>query len=212
MAKTATPIAPDSRAAILEAATAEFVERGFDGVRMEHVAKRAGYNKALVYKHFGDKAQLFQEVLERAFAERRDVLARQPRRLGDMLAGWSDAAFAAPAYGKLLMREALDYRADEPVLAEARAAYYREQIAGVAKAQALGRLPADLPSKYLFLALLSIVCLPAFLPNVAALATGEDPAGDRFQAEWREFLGAFAAHLGAPPQASATTQDGGDGR
>lgn len=29
--------------AILEAAIEEFIERGFAGVRMEHVAKRAGY-------------------------------------------------------------------------------------------------------------------------------------------------------------------------
>ena len=203
----AKPPPPDSRAAILAAATEELAERGFDGMRMEHVAKRAGYNKALVYKHFKDRTQLFEAVLAAAFSGRRAVLERQPRWLGDAMAAWSDAAFAAPAYGKLLMREALEYREPEPVLAAERARYYREQVTGVAEAQARGRLPADLPANFLFLALMSMVCMPAFLPNVTALATGLDPNSEDFQQEWREFLRAFAAMLGAPTEAGKNDVD-----
>lgn len=194
----------DSRAAILAAATEEFVARGLDGVRMEHIAKRAGYNKALVYKHFGDRQALFEAVLEAAFSSRRAVLDRQPRELGLAMAAWSEAAFAAPAYGKLIMREALEHAGDEPVLAKERRQYYAEQIDGVAQAQALGRLPSGLDPKHLFLALMSVVCLPAFLPGIAELATGENPGGEAFQAEWRAFLQGFAARLGAP------AEDGGD--
>ncbi len=45
---------------ILNAAAMEFTERGVDGVRMEHVAKRTNVNKALVYRHFGNKV-VFQK-------------------------------------------------------------------------------------------------------------------------------------------------------
>jgi|GEM_PF-750263 len=197
-AKTSNDPPQDSRAAILAAATEEFIERGLEGVRMEHVAKRACYNKALVYKHFKDKPQLFRAVLEAAFTGRRAVLERQPRWLGDAMATWSEAAFAAPAYGKLLMREALDQPGESPVLAEERARYYGEQISGVAEAQARGRLPGELPPKYLFLALMSVVCMPAFLPNVTSLVTDQDPSSDAFQQEWRTFLEGFARALGAP--------------
>jgi AcrR family transcriptional regulator len=48
-----------AREAILEAAVQEFVEHGYDGVRMEHVARRAGCNKALVYRYFGDRDLLW---------------------------------------------------------------------------------------------------------------------------------------------------------
>lgn len=193
----------DSRAAILAAATEEFLAHGLNGVRMEHVAKRAGYNKALVYRHFKTRERLFEAVLENAFAGRRAVLEREPAPLGDALAAWTDAAFDAPAYGRLLMREALDRPDVEPVLADERAAFYRRQVEGVAKAQALGRLPPDIPPKYLFLALLSVVCLPAFLPNVTALATGEDPTSPEFQEAWRRALAEFAKALGAEGQANA---------
>lgn len=204
---TEPPARPDSRSAILAAATAEFAERGFDGVRMEHVARRAGFNKALVYKHFMDKTQLFQAVLEAAFAGRKAVLERQPRWLGDAMAAWSDAAFAAPDYGRLIMREALERTADEPALADDRRRYYAEQIGGVAEAQARGRLPADLDPKYLFLALMSVVCLPAFLPNVASLVSGADPKSAEFQDGWRDFLRGFAKALGAQTPAPAPSDD-----
>ncbi len=198
------PARPDSRSAILAAATAEFAERGLDGVRMEHVARRAGFNKALVYKHFTDKAQLFQAVLEAAFAGRKAVLERQPSGLGDAMAAWSDAAFAAPDYGRLVLREALERTAAEPALADERRRYYAEQIGGVAEAQARGRLPADLDPKYLFLALMSVVCLPAFLPNVTSLVSDADPKSAAFQDDWRDFLRGFAKTLGAPALKDAT--------
>lgn len=189
------PPGSKSHAAILEAATEEFIARGFDGVRMEHVAKRAGFNKALVYKHFRDRKGLFQAVLESAIAGRRVVLDHEPRDLGEAMIAWSDAAFSAPDYGKLLMREALEHGRDAPVLAAERSAYYARQVAGVAQAQSLGRLPAGLDPRFLFLALMSVVTLPSLLPQAAGLATGEDPAGDAFQAGWRAFLAAFADAL-----------------
>lgn len=184
-----------SRAAILAAAAAEFVERGYAGARMEHIARRAGYNKALVYRHFGDRAMLFEAVLESVFAGRRAVLERQPRGLADVLAAWSDASFAAPAYGKLLMREALEHEGAEPALADERRRYYAEQVAGVATAQARGRLPAGMEAKHLFLALLAVTNLPALLPNVTGLVSGEDPKSDAFQKGWRKFLKDLAKAL-----------------
>jgi AcrR family transcriptional regulator len=68
-----------TRDAILEAAIAEFIERGFAGVRTEHVARRVGYNKALVYRWFKDKETLFQEAMKRRFSQRSDCWIRPPR-------------------------------------------------------------------------------------------------------------------------------------
>jgi TetR/AcrR family transcriptional repressor of mexJK operon len=51
------------RKAILEAATALFVNTGYLGTSMDEVAARAGVSKQTVYKHFADKKSLFIEIV-----------------------------------------------------------------------------------------------------------------------------------------------------
>jgi len=59
----------DVRRAILEAATALFVERGADGLSMRQVAAEIGYSPTTIYLHFEDKAQLMQAVCAAGFEE-----------------------------------------------------------------------------------------------------------------------------------------------
>lgn len=49
---------------ILEAARAEFLEKGLGGARMQEIADRAGINKALLHYHFRDKEGLHQAALK----------------------------------------------------------------------------------------------------------------------------------------------------
>lgn len=49
---------------ILDAALAEFTERGFDAARMEDVAARAGLSKAGVYLYFPSKTALLKALIE----------------------------------------------------------------------------------------------------------------------------------------------------
>jgi len=191
---------PDSRTAILAAAAEEFAERGYDGTRMEHVADRAGFNKALVYKHFANREGLFEAVLDAQFAKRQEVLQRLPEGLGDILVAWSRTNFADPAFCKLIMREALEHRGDETVRAAERRDYYRGQIDQVRELQDSGVLPAGLEPKYLFLALLAVVTLPALLPQITDLVTEEATDNDMFTDGWHGFLRDFADRLSAPGQ------------
>lgn len=48
---------------LLDAATAEFAERGLAGARIDRIAEIAGVNKALIYAYFGNKEQLFGAAL-----------------------------------------------------------------------------------------------------------------------------------------------------
>ena len=50
-------------ARILEAATAEFAARGYDGARIEAIARRAGVNKALLYYYFPSKGELYRRLV-----------------------------------------------------------------------------------------------------------------------------------------------------
>ena len=56
-----------TRLAIIEVATQEFAEFGIGGARIDAIALRAGLNKRLLYYYFGNKEDLFQAVLERAY-------------------------------------------------------------------------------------------------------------------------------------------------
>ncbi len=61
-----------ARQVLLAAARAAFAERGFDGARVDDIARRAGLNKQLVYHYFGSKDALYAAVLETVYATIRD--------------------------------------------------------------------------------------------------------------------------------------------
>jgi AcrR family transcriptional regulator len=49
--------------AVLDAARDLLVEEGFPGLRLEHVAARAGVGKATIYRHWGSREELALELL-----------------------------------------------------------------------------------------------------------------------------------------------------
>ncbi len=53
----------EKRAAILAAAKSLFVRNAFAGTSMDAIAAEAGVSKLTVYSHFGDKDNLFREVI-----------------------------------------------------------------------------------------------------------------------------------------------------
>lgn len=59
----------ETRAKILEAAKKAFSEKGFDGVSVDEIAKRAGVKKALIYYYFPSKEILFEEIWKSALNE-----------------------------------------------------------------------------------------------------------------------------------------------
>jgi TetR/AcrR family transcriptional regulator len=48
---------------IISAARGEFAEKGFEGARVDEIARKANVNKAMLYYHVGDKKTLYAEVL-----------------------------------------------------------------------------------------------------------------------------------------------------
>ena len=54
---------------ILEAAKIVFLEKGFDGSRMQEIADNAGMNKALLHYYFRSKDKLFDAIFKEAFQQ-----------------------------------------------------------------------------------------------------------------------------------------------
>ena len=65
--------AEGAREAILNAGEQVFAEHGFDGTRIDAIAKVAGYNKSLIFQYFGDKLGLYAEVIRRADDQTREM-------------------------------------------------------------------------------------------------------------------------------------------
>jgi TetR/AcrR family transcriptional regulator len=64
----------NQRQIILDAATTVFSEQGINGARIEHIARKAGVNKALVYYYYGSKRKLYECAIKSQFHELFDEL------------------------------------------------------------------------------------------------------------------------------------------
>lgn len=74
---------PDrTRRAILQAATDEFVAKGFAGASVNEIAERANVNKRMLYHYFGKKDDLYIAAFERAYTAFRT--AQSQLRLTDL--------------------------------------------------------------------------------------------------------------------------------
>jgi AcrR family transcriptional regulator len=63
----------ETRREILDAATAEFSEKGFAGGRVDEIAARMRTTKRMIYYYFGSKELLYAAVLERLYGGMRDA-------------------------------------------------------------------------------------------------------------------------------------------
>ncbi len=64
MAGTRAARQAQTRAALLDAAAALFVERGLQGTSVEAIAERAGYTRGAFYSNFSTKDEVFTELLQ----------------------------------------------------------------------------------------------------------------------------------------------------
>ncbi|MGW6744772.1 TetR family transcriptional regulator [Streptomyces sp. NPDC055025] len=149
-------MARDSRttkSGLLRAATEEFAAYGIAGARVDRVAAAAGYNKNLIYVHFGSKEQLFDAVYEAAVQE---ILEAAPFDAGD-LPGYAGALFdfhyAHPHLMRLTRWHSLERPgAVLPIAAKANDAKLR----ALAAAQGEGKVDAGLPPRLLLALLVAL--------------------------------------------------------
>ncbi len=62
--------------AILKAAAEVFAEKGYEGARVDELARAAGVNKATLYYQIGDKEALYHAVLDRVLGRAADEVER----------------------------------------------------------------------------------------------------------------------------------------
>jgi TetR/AcrR family transcriptional regulator len=105
-----------TREAILAAAEAAFAQRGYDGASLQQIARAAGVSRGMPNYAFGAKKDLYEAVLDRAFAAPQAMIADFSALAGKdvrqavaaFVGAFVDYLAARPAYIRLLQRAALD--------------------------------------------------------------------------------------------------------
>jgi AcrR family transcriptional regulator len=107
---------------IVGAASELFAERGYRGASMEEIARLSGVSPPVVYEHFASKVDLYRDLLERHFAELREIWRQHlagGEPLADRIARACDAWFAYveahPFAGRVLFRDGAGDPEIEPV-------------------------------------------------------------------------------------------------
>jgi AcrR family transcriptional regulator len=91
-------IAQEKRALIVTAATALFLELGYDRTSLARIAERSGVSRATLFKQFPSKAALFDAMVSESWAAADD---EAPPPAGDIVAGLSTIG---RRYAELLSR------------------------------------------------------------------------------------------------------------
>jgi AcrR family transcriptional regulator len=177
-----------SQEAILEAATKEFLENGFSGTKIAAVARRAGYNKTLVYRHFRDKEGLFEAVLHREIRRRHELTTELPDELGEIIWYWYREAVRNPRYVPLLLREAMDMGNSEPLDIRSRKGFYEEHLRVLRLLQDKGVVSKDLDVECLLLAIGALAFFPVSMPQVVKLVADSSLHSPGFENRWKQFL------------------------
>ncbi|MDT7576513.1 MAG: hypothetical protein QOH17_2846 [Pseudonocardiales bacterium] len=99
------------QASLLDAVVQVFNERGYDGTRMEHLAKAAGVSKSAFYYYFTGKEELLRLALQRATEPVAAVILEEGStsgsaiaRLEHVLRRWIEIIVHDMAYVTLLLR------------------------------------------------------------------------------------------------------------
>lgn len=134
-----------TKARLLDAAFTEFAAYGIAGARVDRIAEAAGANKRLIYAYFGNKEQLFDEVLQRAMTAGAESV---PFDVED-LPGYAGAIFDHLVARPDLMRLRLWKLLERPSVTGLEPDGFRRKAAEVADAQQRGEVaqemePADL--------------------------------------------------------------------
>lgn len=105
----------NTAAVLLESAAEVFVEKGFNGARMQEIADKAGVNKALLHYYFSTKSNLYEEVIRFQFKRNFALLLLELRlqdsfeyALKGFINGYIDLLAANPEIPKFMLRELAD--------------------------------------------------------------------------------------------------------
>jgi TetR/AcrR family transcriptional regulator len=180
---------------VLDSAARVFVERGFAGAKLADIARRSRVSKQLILHHFGNKEDLFQQVLNLKFRAALDISESQPDNPADLIAERFRRRSSHVDYIRFLTWEAADADARNIPAHATRKRRIAEFGSMIRLMQLEGKIPADLDHALLQLAILSLATYPMAFGQITQLVTGRAPADAQFQRDWYAFLQQVGSRL-----------------
>jgi AcrR family transcriptional regulator len=185
----------ETRAAILNAAIAEFAERGFEGASIRAIADRLDLQHPLITYHYRSKDILWRAAAQHAFAQIRtewDILAPEGSELSPLarLRQEYTALFrytvAFPEFHRFMRQEALTNNPRLKWLAETvLAPLLARLLPQIIEAQKRGLLPAVDPILFHYMMVSMTAALSAFGPEMQVTSGLSSEDSKVVEAYWR---------------------------
>ncbi len=187
--------APRTRKRIIDAATTEFSEHGYDGARIEEIAHRARVSKQLILHHFRSKEALFKEVHAINLRPSDAWVEQLPEDAADIIAERFRRRARDVAYIRFLTWEAATANNRPLPSEEVRQRRVTRYGNALRLLQVDGLLPADLDYKLMQLTILALATYPMAFNQITRLVTGHSGTDPAFQREWIKYLRKIGAKL-----------------
>jgi TetR/AcrR family transcriptional regulator len=185
----------DTRASILNAAIAEFAERGFEGASIRAIADRLGLQHPLITYHYRSKDILWRAAAEHAFAQIRagwDASAPENSGLSPLVRLRAEYTtlyrytVAFPEFHRFMRQEALTNNPRLKWVAKTVLAPLLERlIPQIVAAQQQGLLPATDPMLFHYMMVSLTATLSGFGPEMQVTSGRSAEDKDVIEAYWR---------------------------
>lgn len=182
-----------TRQALLDAALAEFAEKGRAGARTSEIAARAGVNKQLISYHFGGKDGLYQTLAQR-WLEREQEFADPGLPLGALLVAYMRETVAARDMTRVFLRECVE---DVPQPQFDGDGDVPDEVADLRRRQAAGEIAPEFDVAFLLLMLQAMAAVGVSFPGDVRRWTGLEPDSAEFVERYAEQLRLLAERLRA---------------
>jgi len=177
-----------TRAALLDAALAEFAAHGRAGARTSAIAARAGVNKQLISHHFGGKDGLYAALVARWEADEAGY-GDADTPLTELAARYVEEGTAHRDLHRLLLRASLE---DD----EQGGGVDAGDLADLRRRQAAGEITDRLDPAFVLLLLQAAAAAGVVFPGDVRRLTALDPASEEFAAWHAEQLRTLVTLLG----------------
>ena len=164
-----------TRRRMLEAATAEFAQRGIAGARVDRIAANARSNKAQLYAYFGSKEKLFDTVFTASLERIMDVVPIDADDLADWAVRLYDEYLARPDVIRLATWARLERRPAGHLVGDAERMDDRK-LAAIAAAQDAGTIRSAAEPFDVMAMVIAMSMAWSPVSNVYAATADEDAA------------------------------------
>jgi AcrR family transcriptional regulator len=186
-----------TKARIFEAAAEEFAARGFDGTRIDKIAERAGVNKRMIYFYWGDKQELYREILRQKVQAMHEIFTTEWGSPAENLVRYFTGTVAETELLRFIQWEALGDLGPSLVAEDDRRETFKLKVRALEHDQRQGNLTSDIPADLLMLIFMALSSYPVAFSQNVRLVTGLSSDDPRFQEQWSKALGVVAQLLGA---------------